>query len=90
MRRETELMMLRLLCDRKHSEQRDVELGRLDPLKELTGASSFDRAITSTQAMIEQLDSLISARSNGTPKPAPLISIIPARRSPALQPAARR
>jgi hypothetical protein len=89
MRREAELMMVRLLCDRQRSEQHDAELGRPDPMKDLTGCSAFDRAVTAIEAMIEQLDAIIARRSNGKSRaPAPVITVIPRRG--ALEPASTR
>lgn len=49
-------LLQRLMTDRELSERRHAEAGRRDPMKSITGRTSFDAAIASAKEMIHQLD----------------------------------
>jgi hypothetical protein len=64
--REEALMLLRRLeADRAESEARLVELGRTDPIKDVTGKSALDRAIDEARAMVAALDELTGQSAGG-------------------------
>lgn len=58
-RDEAEGLLDRLIAERGAAERRLAEDGRHDPIKDLTGASAFDRAIESTRRMIGHMDELL-------------------------------
>ena len=81
-RDQADVLLQRLLRDRRQSEARFAEAGKHDPLKNLTGSSSLDRAIDATREMIRHMDDLLreleaetssvnGAGSNGTINGAP-------------------
>jgi hypothetical protein len=58
-RDQAEGLLNRLIAERGAAEQRLAEHGRHDPIKDLTGASAFDRAIETTRRMISHMDDLL-------------------------------
>ena len=65
MRCDAERLLKRLLAERELSEERCIENGKHDPIKQVTGASAMDAAICDARQMIEQLDAVLS---DGTEK----------------------
>jgi len=65
MRCDAERLLKRLLAERAISEERCIENGKRDPIKQVTGASAMDVAIREARQMIEQLDAVLS---DGTDK----------------------
>jgi len=67
-RADAERLLSGLIDARSKSEARLKELSRSDILKNLTGKSALDNAITSTQRMIDSLDRvLVELRTKLTP-----------------------
>jgi hypothetical protein len=91
-REEADVLLARLLSDRRLSEQRYAAAGKSDPMKRLTGASALDRAIVSTRQMITHMDDLVRELQANLPEPldglngsggeppvaAPLVGTLPA------------
>ena len=68
-RADAERLLSGLIDARSKSEARLKELSRSDILKNLTGKSALDNAITSTQRMIDSLDRvLVELRTKLTPE----------------------
>ena len=63
-----ESLLQRLLGAKAESEKRLGELRQVDPLKRVTGRSSMDNAIVSTQRMIETLNRSISQLGRELPE----------------------
>ncbi len=55
-REKAQALLKGLMEAKSASEQHLSEIRQLDPLKRLTGHSSMDNAISSTQRMIDSLD----------------------------------
>lgn len=66
-REEAIRLLRRLEADRADSEARLIELGRGDPIKDVTGKSSLDRAIEEAQAIVAQLEQMAKASGGGSP-----------------------
>ncbi len=59
-RDQADVVLRTLIEDRRWSEERFAENGKHDPLKNLTGESSLDRAVASTKEMIAHMDKLLA------------------------------
>ncbi len=57
-RRSASHVLSQLLEGRAQIEAKLVELGRIDPIKCVTGLSSIERAINDTRSMLQDMDKL--------------------------------
>lgn len=65
LRKQASQLLERLLANRQQSEQRLAETNKRDPLKCVTGRTSYDNAIASAREMILQMDLLIERMQAG-------------------------
>ena len=82
MRCDAERLLNRLLAEREVSEERCIENGKRDPIKQVTGASAMDVAIREARKMIEQLDAILSdgtEKQKKQPEERPVVATIARR-----------
>ncbi len=75
---EARALLSRLVLERDRSQRRQVETGRPDPMKFITGRSALDNAVERTREMVRRAEELLAQRQWGRGS-----SVAPARFEPA-------
>jgi len=70
LRQDAQRLLSALMRERVRSQERLKELGRRDPIREVTGQGAMDRAVTEARSLLAHLDSMVEQAQPSRREPA--------------------